>query len=203
MRVPSTAGAAASNVIVHIGVGTPSPPDGKTSFIVSAVPESTPSTVPVLNLWHDPHDPSAALSGARSAVPESVEPLCARRHVMRSSPCGSEPVPFHVPASVSAAGAGAGAAGDGAQPAVDARSRAAGDGPQPAVDASSSAAASSRAVARTIIASIDPLGPRECRSPGDSSAFILGGVVVDTLHADKSSARGTFWWGPEIYLLRD
>src|SRR6267142_2146498 len=188
MRVPSTAGAAASNVIVHIGVGTPSPPDGKTSFIVSAVPESTPSTVPVLNLWHDPHDPSAALSGARSAVPESVEPLCARRHVMRSSPCGSEPVPFHVPASVSAAGAGAGAAGDG---------------PQPAVDASSSAAASSRAVARTIIASIDPLGPRECRSPGDSSAFILGGVVVDTLHADKSSARGTFWWGPEIYLLRD
>src|SRR5713101_3579873 len=99
MRLPSTPDAAASKVIVHIGVGTPSPPDGNTSFIVSVVPESEPLTVPVLNLWHDPHDPSAAFSGARSAVPDSVEPLCPSRHVMRSSPCGSEPVPFQVPAS--------------------------------------------------------------------------------------------------------
>src|SRR5712691_7629294 len=126
MRLPSMPDAAASKVIVHIGVGTPSPPDGKDSVIVSAVPESEPVTVPVLNLWHDPHDPSAAFSGARSAVPDSVAPFCASRHVMRSSPCGSEPVPFQVPVSVSEVGVGAaGAAGDDPQPVADTRRSAA------------------------------------------------------------------------------
>src|SRR5439155_10484303 len=121
IRLASTPLAAASNVIVHIGVGTPSPPAGKTMRIASDVPESEPLMVPVLNLWHDAHVPSAAFSGARSAVPDNAGPFCATIHDIFSEPCGSLPVPFHAPAMLSDDAAGdVGAGADDPQASADA-----------------------------------------------------------------------------------
>jgi len=106
MRLPSTV-ADASKVIVHIGVGTPSPPEGKVSRIVSVDPETDPEIVPAFNLWHEAHEPSAALSGARSALPDTAVPFCVSDQDMRSAPCGSVPVPLHAPVSPAFGGAGA------------------------------------------------------------------------------------------------
>src|SRR5439155_25036803 len=103
MRPASMPVAAASKMIVHIGVGTPSPPAGRTMRIASDVPDSEPLIVPVLNLWHDAHEPSAAFNGARSAVPDSAKPFCASIHDIFSAPCGSVPVPLHAPTMLSGA----------------------------------------------------------------------------------------------------
>src|SRR5207245_2552957 len=102
-----------SKTIVHIGVGTPSPPGGKTSLIVTTVPLMVPVTAPDLNLWHDAHDPSAASSGLMSAVPEKPLPFCVIVHASVSCPCTSDPLPVHRPfrlSDVGAAGAGGAAA---------------------------------------------------------------------------------------------
>lgn len=117
MRPPPSV-ARASNVIVHIGVGTPSPPDGNVSVSASAEPDIDPAIVPVLNLWQDAHEPSAAFSGDRSAEPESVDPLCVTIHDIFSAPCGSVPVPVHAPARVVGGGPDGGAGGEGAGAAV-------------------------------------------------------------------------------------
>src|SRR4051794_3851927 len=90
----------ASKVIVHSGVGTPSPPRGKTICIAIADPETVPVIVPDFALWHDAHEPSAALSAERSALPLIASAVCVSDHVIFSAPCGSEPVPAHAPASV-------------------------------------------------------------------------------------------------------
>src|SRR4051812_47196551 len=90
----------ASNVIVHSGVGTPSPPAGKTRRIAIVDPATVPVIVPLLALWHEAHEPSAAFSADRSALPVIALPVCASDHVIFSGPCGSEPVPAHAPASV-------------------------------------------------------------------------------------------------------
>ena len=103
-----------SNTIVHIGVGTPSPPAGKTSLIVTMVPFIVPVTVPDLNLWHDAHDPSAASSGLMSALPEKPLPFCVTVQTSVSRPCTSDPLPVHRPfrlSDVGAVGAGGVAAG--------------------------------------------------------------------------------------------
>src|SRR2546423_13644199 len=113
MRSEATADAEASKMIVHIGVGTPSPPAGNTNFIAIADPDTVPVTVPALNLWHDAHVPSAALSGARSAVPEIALPDTVSIHDRRSGPCGSMPVPLHAPASPAGVAGGAGRGGVG------------------------------------------------------------------------------------------
>src|SRR3954447_10866820 len=90
----------ASNVIVHSGVGTPSPPAGKTRRIAIVDPAIVPVIVPLFALWHEAHEPSAAFSADRSALPAIALPVCASDHVIFSGPCGSEPVPAHAPASV-------------------------------------------------------------------------------------------------------
>src|SRR5205814_8411533 len=100
-------------------------PAGNTNFIAIADPDTVPVTVPALNLWHDAHVPSAALSGARAAVPEIALPETVSIHDRRSGPCGSMPVPLHAPArpAVFAGGAGVvvvvgavGAVGEGVLP---------------------------------------------------------------------------------------
>src|SRR4029079_11474434 len=57
-------------------------------------------SVPLLALWHEAHEPSAAFSADRSALPVTALPVCVNDHVIFSAPCGSEPLPVHAPASV-------------------------------------------------------------------------------------------------------
>src|SRR3954462_14695534 len=87
-------------MIVHSGVGTPSPPAGKTRRIAIVDPATVPVIVPLLALWHEAHEPSAAFSADRSALPGIALPACASAPVCFSGPGGSEPVPNHAPASV-------------------------------------------------------------------------------------------------------
>ena len=100
--------AVASIVTLHIGVGT-SPPAGKNIVIMKVVPNTVPDKVPVLFLWHDAQVPSVRSTARVIAVPDTVSPRCARIHVNSSRPCESDPVPFHVPLTLSV---GFGAAGD-------------------------------------------------------------------------------------------
>src|SRR3954454_15952748 len=150
---PSPSDAIAVNEIVHIGVGTPSPPDGKISFSATPDVETVPSSVPVLNLWHDAHEPSAALSGARSAVPDSAAPFCATIHDIFSAPCGSLPVPIHAPASVPDAGGDGVGAGVGAGVTGDAGADGAEGEPQPA--AASAASTNRRGASVMVLRSPD------------------------------------------------
>src|ERR1051325_8123147 len=122
MRSCDAIEAFASKVIVHSGVGTPSPPAGKTRRMAIVDPDTVPVIVPLFALWHEAHEPSAALSAERSALPVIALPVCVSDHVIFSGPCGSEPVPLHAPprvvlvSGVTGVGGVAGEAGGGALP---------------------------------------------------------------------------------------